>query len=445
MKIKENIYYKCRIKQNISKLNQDSIPDLIIIDNFYEDPIKIRNIALNLEYKGISYAPGKRSKPFSCEEIKEKLQYIISPYGEISLFPIIKKNDIYELDGNNNTYPFDNGNFNYFTAKDSGNGWIHADQHADWAGIVYLTPNAPINSGTEFYEFNGFEGKQLYYDKQTYDKIRELNLYKDMTKWSLVDKVGNVFNRLVLFNSKKYHVAQYFFGNDINDARLTQTFWFRYNKKKSILYKPINSKYNYLRSDVIVINDFYKNPKEVRNLALSQKYFRNDIRYPGERTRSFSTEALKEKIQSLLLPFEKINEFSINTDATMFTDNGSFQYATSNDRSWIHSDYPTEWAGVIYLTPDSPLSSGTDFYRFKYENRNIERFSENIDKNTRSLISDFKNDYTKWELIDKIGNVFNRLVLFKSRRFHISGEYFGTNINNGRLFQVFFFSTENIG
>jgi len=444
MKLKDNIYYKNCIKKNISKLNINSIPDLLIIDNFYEDPMKIRNMALNLKYNQVSYAPGKRSTSFSCEELKEKLQYIINPYGEISLFPIIKENDIYEFDGNNNTYPFDNGNFNYFTANDSGSGWIHADQEADWAGIVYLTENAPINSGTEFYQFNGFEGKELYYNEQTYNKIRELNLYKDMSKWTLVDKVGNVFNRLVLFNAKKYHVAQYFFGKDINDARLTQTFWFRYNKK-NILYKPINSKYNYLRSDVIVINDFYKNPIEVRNLALSQQYFRNDNRYPGERSVSFSTEALKEKIQSLLLPCERINSFSINTDMNRFTDNGCFQYATSNDRSWIHSDYPTDWAGVIYLTPDSPLSSGTDFYRFKYENSNIDRMTENVDKNIKTLMSDFRNDYTKWELIDRIGNVFNRLILFRSRRFHISGEYFGTDINNGRLFQVFFFSTENIG
>ena len=52
-------------------------------------------------------------------------------------------------------------------------------------------------------------------------------------------------------------------------------------------------------------------------------------------------------------------------------------------------------------------------------------------------------DYTKWEMVDKIGNVFNRLILYRSNNFHVSLDYFGTNKENGRLFQVFFFNTEN--
>jgi len=51
-------------------------------------------------------------------------------------------------------------------------------------------------------------------------------------------------------------------------------------------------------------------------------------------------------------------------------------------------------------------------------------------------------DMTKWDLVDSIGNVYNRLVLFNSMRYHMSMDYFGDNKENGRLFQVFFFSTE---
>ena len=54
----------------------------------------------------------------------------------------------------------------------------------------------------------------------------------------------------------------------------------------------------------------------------------------------------------------------------------------------------------------------------------------------------FSQDMTKWAVIDSIGNVFNRLILFNSNRFHMSQDYFGDSKENGRLFQVFFFSTE---
>ena len=51
-------------------------------------------------------------------------------------------------------------------------------------------------------------------------------------------------------------------------------------------------------------------------------------------------------------------------------------------------------------------------------------------------------DMTKWELVDRIGNVYNRLVLYRGDHFHISMDYFGQDINDGRLFQTFFFDTE---
>jgi hypothetical protein len=49
---------------------------------------------------------------------------------------------------------------------------------------------------------------------------------------------------------------------------------------------------------------------------------------------------------------------------------------------------------------------------------------------------------TKWELVDRVGNVFNRLILFNSKKYHMSMDYFGDNRENGRLFQTFFFTTE---
>ena len=51
-------------------------------------------------------------------------------------------------------------------------------------------------------------------------------------------------------------------------------------------------------------------------------------------------------------------------------------------------------------------------------------------------------DMTKWELTDRLSNKFNRLVLYRGDFFHMSLDYFGQDINDGRLFQTFFFDTE---
>ena len=45
-----------------------------------------------------------------------------------------------------------------------------------------------------------------------------------------------------------------------------------------------------------------------------------------------------------------------------------------------------------------------------------------------------------WETVDSIGNVYNRLVIFNAQYIHSVSEYFGEDITNSRLFQLFFFN-----
>jgi hypothetical protein len=37
---------------------------------------------------------------------------------------------------------------------------------------------------------------------------------QDMTKWALTDMVGNVFNRLVLFNATNFHMSMDYSGQN---------------------------------------------------------------------------------------------------------------------------------------------------------------------------------------------------------------------------------------
>jgi len=183
-----------------------------------------------------------------------------------------------------------------------------------------------------------------------------------------------------------------------------------------------------MKQNVIVVDDFYEDPDSVRTFALSQDFYVKG-NFPGDRTKSFSTEKMKHT-------FEKLIGNTISYWPRSEADyNGCFQLTTSRMRSWIHRDI-TDWAAVIYLTPNAPFSGGTGFYKHK-NTGNI--CASNFDEENKQMDMD-SYDNSKWELIDNIGNVYNRLILFRGKRSHSSMVYFGNTKNDGRLFQTFFFN-----
>jgi hypothetical protein len=203
---------------------------------------------------------------------------------------------------------------------------------------------------------------------------------------------------------------------------------FLYEKKQYYLNMIVNS---------IIIDDFYQNPHEVRDFALDQD-FQVRGNYPGMRTVSFLSDDIKQTLSEIIEPLAG----RITSWGGEYT--GSFQYTTSYDRSWIHSDSYTDWAGVCYLTPDAPLSSGTGLFQHKETGlRSWSHFEGEKEDERYNLIGRDSQDYTKWEIVDRVGNVFNRLILYRAQNLHVSLDYFGTTKENGRLFQVFFFNTEN--
>lgn len=183
-----------------------------------------------------------------------------------------------------------------------------------------------------------------------------------------------------------------------------------------------------MKTNVIITDDFYGDPDSVREFALAQQF---DVigNYPGARTKSFLTPDLKEALQTIVwyAGGEITNWYSENG----YT--GSFQLTTAEDRSWIHSDHFNKWAAVCYLTPNAPVTSGTGLFMFK--------------KNKARTIDEMGNephdaqDMTQWDMYDVIANRYNRLVMYRGNLFHSSLDYFGSNPQNGRLFQVFFFDT----
>ena len=74
---------------------------------------------------------------------------------------------------------------------------------------------------------------------------------------------------------------------------------------------------------------------------------------------------------------------------------------------------------------------------YKYIDGNMDRFDTEILQNKKSLTANCK-DSSKWIKTTKLGNIFNRLIIYNSANYHSSMEYFGNNIQDARLMQLLF-------
>lgn len=168
----------------------------------------------------------------------------------------------------------------------------------------------------------------------------------------------------------------------------------------------------------VCIDNFLPYPNVVRSWALQQQYYtaqeltkkyQKETIWPGKRTlqvteldMGYSNIILSRVCELCAKHFDMTDRIQISS---------MFQLTSLEDGdSWVHSDYTVNYAGLLYLSPNAPIDSGTTFYN---------------------------NEETP---IDKIGNVYNRLLLYKSTLKHKSTNYFGTTNEDSRLTQVFFIS-----
>lgn len=107
----------------------------------------------------------------------------------------------------------------------------------------------------------------------------------------------------------------------------------------------------------------------------------------------------------------------------------------------IHSD--VGWgthALVLYLGSGK---SGTAFWRHKATG------TERLPAGNTSLLGQVEGDWDdqeKWEIVDFAGMVHNRAIIYESELYHsrYPFEGFGTNIEDGRLIAVAFFTPEKV-
>ena len=162
--------------------------NLIVIDNFLDDPDRIRFHALSLDFDRIQKSvPGVRSHRLGGDlqkEVETKLKTALG--GEI-------------------VWDWTQDTFCFQSCQEGTETWVHVDSQGEnqgeWAAVLYLTPNPVLDSGTGIYE----------------SPDTDMNI-----------GVGNVYNRLVAYRGKVLYHRSILpgFGNTLETSRLTQTFFF---------------------------------------------------------------------------------------------------------------------------------------------------------------------------------------------------------------------------
>lgn len=188
---------------------------IIVLDDFYEDWLCIREVALSSTF---------------VEVPNVSLSYVhATPPKELVASGV---NRILEIIGEYYRPKFLESHFFLGTkaAADSNlarNAWIHFDR-CRWVGIVYLNTLEQCRGGTSFYmhaQTKLHRWEQLV--GQGNEKISKvMNDSANLSAWRETARIGMVSNRLLLFDSRQFHQATEYFGEDVSDGRLTQHFYF---------------------------------------------------------------------------------------------------------------------------------------------------------------------------------------------------------------------------
>jgi tetratricopeptide (TPR) repeat protein len=193
-----------------NRLSYESKPTVWVVDNFYEEPDSMREFALNQNYDiggiGRGYIGNRTHEQFLFPELKSKFENIMGKK--------ITKWEEYWM----------NGRFQYCW---SGQPVVYHCDSQMWGGMIYLTPDAPFQCGTTLYANKdnkvrrGCEpGGRIAWDGKEGDP------FLDGTPFEPVDVLGNVYNRLVIFDAQCIHSASEYFGTLKENCRLWQMFFF---------------------------------------------------------------------------------------------------------------------------------------------------------------------------------------------------------------------------
>jgi hypothetical protein len=203
------------VLDDIVKLNQNAKTELIVVDNFYQNPDFVREYALSRNFKANElYHKGNRTE-----------ERFIPSWAQDEFSRLLNKK-VTEFVGAT-------GVFQYCVAQDS---VVYHYDTQEYAAMVYLSPDAPLQTGTQTFrsKLTGLYGAATDEDAVRLGKTKEEldrlsfngNNFYDRNNMELVDSVANVFNRCVIFNARALHAASGYYGSNKENSRLFHLYFF---------------------------------------------------------------------------------------------------------------------------------------------------------------------------------------------------------------------------
>ena len=195
-----------------------------VSDGFYDDPDAVRRRALAMTYTEPEYLVGWRTKAYQPRGIRERIEKKFSVRIEYW------EHDVNAIEACNGVF------FTSYAKGDRGETvGIHYDDPLRWVMfLIYLTPNAPYDAGTSLWQHRATglcmppspsDAKRLGVTKEKLLAMLERDS-RIRKRWIEIDRVGNVFNRAVMFPGGFYHSASRHFGSGFEDGRIYQSFHF---------------------------------------------------------------------------------------------------------------------------------------------------------------------------------------------------------------------------
>lgn len=201
--------------------SNSQVRDVMVVDNFYEDPDSVRDYALGLQYAKYSRQWYSSALEIRDNELKGKgirlaHDAIKSRLAEITQSTIDDSTWATSGDGWNGAFHYKK--MRLFRNRST----IHnhcgrlEDVNIGWSGLVYLSPNPKNDSGTS-----------IWLQRKTGKAYSRESIYDNRTDdYDLVIRIKNQYNRLVLFNASVLHMGDKGYGLSMKKARLFQTFFF---------------------------------------------------------------------------------------------------------------------------------------------------------------------------------------------------------------------------
>lgn len=199
---------------------QNNMQPAHVKDNFFGNPYKIRETALNLIAQNHSCIlnDNKHNYPGVRVPVPEKTSSRIINYLEHELGQGVKN---FESEF-------------HITSGVHKLGLIHTDRE-NCAGLIYLNENPSPHSGTilcnpiisesQLKIVSNFSQASITHDV---DVIKSFINYKESynKNFEIEIELENKFDRFILYNGKQYHAPYHYFGNNLFNSRLVLVFWF---------------------------------------------------------------------------------------------------------------------------------------------------------------------------------------------------------------------------